>query len=318
MTATPPRVGVVGVVRRRQGLGEHIARWLLAAGAEVPAFIGSRVETLDEGRAVLAGHGVEARGYTSLAALLRAQPLDALVIASPPATHDQYLTEACEAGLAVLCEKPFVWGTGDDVARTEHHLAAFAAAGLPLWECVQWPLTLPSYRHLHPTVADAPVRHVEMWLSPTSGGAAMIADSLSHPLSLVQALTTPSGPIEGLCFSTVAQDAGRLEALFRVSTVEGGAVLRVRLARKREQPRPAGYALNGMAAERRVRMEDYALSFEHDGRTVPIPDPLAGLVAGFVAAVRDGAAGPDFVRGDAITWRMQALVDVVTGFARSG
>ncbi len=318
MTARAPRIGVVGVVRRRQGLGEHIARWLVAAGAEVPAFIGSRQETLDEGRTVLAGHGIQAAGYPSLASLLDDHPLDGLVIAAPPATHDGYLTEACAAGLPVLCEKPFVWGTEDDAVRTAHHVSTFAAAGLPLWECVQWPLTLPAYRQLHPTVRDAPVRHVEMWLSPTSGGAGMIADSMSHPLSLVQALMAPSGPIEGLCFSTVAQDAGRLEALFRVSTVEGGSVVRVRLARKREQPRPAGYALNGVSAERRVRMEDYALSFEHDGRTVPVPDPLAGLVAGFVAAVRGEAAGPEFARGESITWRMQALMDVVDGFARSG
>ena len=151
----------------------------------------------------------------------------------------------------------------------------------------------------------------------------MLIDSMSHPLSLVQALVEPNGPIAGLAFSTADREAGRLAASFRVPTEGGGTVVRVRLSSHPRQPRPAGYAVNGLTAERRVRMEDYALTFEHGARSVPVEDPLGVLVAAFVAAVGPATemrgaetsdGGPEWVRGEAITWRMQALADIVAGF----
>ncbi len=98
-----PRVAVAGVVRRRQGIGEYLARYVVRHGGSVPAFLGSRPESLEDGRAVLAGHGIGARGFTDLASLLAQCPVDALIIASPAATHVAYLDAARDAGLHVLC-----------------------------------------------------------------------------------------------------------------------------------------------------------------------------------------------------------------------
>ena len=310
------RVAVAGVVRRRQGIGEHLARFA-ARDADVVAFLGSRAATLDEGRAVLARHGIDARGFTDLAELLRTCPVDALVIASPAGTHLDPLEAARDAGVHVLCEKPLVHGGPDDAAVTERLVAGFAERGLVLWENCQWPFTLPAYDALHPGARERPLKHFEMWLSPMAGGgASMLRECMSHPLSLLQVLAEPDGAISGLLFSSRDARADALEVSFRYPCGGAGAAVRVRLAACPEQPRPAGFAVNGLRAERRVRLADYALSFRHGPREVPVPDPTPALVLAFLAAVRGGGEAARGVSGHAVSWRARALAEIVAGFER--
>jgi len=313
-----PRVAVAGVVRRRQGIGEHLARFVPVHGGEVPAFLGSRPASLEEGRNVLAGHGIEAAGFCDLRELHAQAPIDALIIASPVATHAAYLDTALDLGLHVLCEKPLMGDTEDDAAATAKTVAAFEERGLLLWENVQWPFTLAAYRELLPAVADSPLRQFSMRLSPRAGGAAhMLRECMSHPLSLLQAVAPPtSDELRGLLFSSSNPDAERLEVSFRHPGGERGVAVRVELVACPEQPRPASYGLNGAVAERSVRMDDYAISFRHGDRSVPVPDPTSSLVGAFIAALR-GEAAPDLpVSGPAVSWRAKALAEIVAGFAR--
>ncbi|HZL98607.1 MAG TPA: hypothetical protein VFD43_00015, partial [Planctomycetota bacterium] len=58
-----------------------------------------------------------------------------------------------------------------------------------------------------------------------------------------------------------------------------------------EQPRPAGYALDGRWADREVRLPAYAMTLvarESPPRAVPLDDPLDAHVAGFVAGIAAG------------------------------
>jgi len=312
------RVAVAGVVRRRQGIGEHLARFVAAHGGDVRAFLGSRPETLAEGHDVLARHGIAAQGYCDLRELQARTPVDALVIAAPVGTHAAYLEQALELGLHVLAEKPLVGVTAQDAARTERVVASFAERGLILWENVQWPFTLAAYRELHPAVMSAPLRQFAMRLSPREGGAMhMLQECISHPLSLLQAVAPPTGDeLRGLAFSTSDPAAERLEVSFRHPGGERGVAVRIELEACPEQPRPARYEFNGAPADRQVRMEDYALTFRHAGRSVPVPDPTSALVAAFLEAVRGGSACDQPVSGPAVSWRARALAEIVAGFAR--
>lgn len=313
-----PRVAVAGVVRRRQGIGEHLARFVVRHGGSVPAFLGSRPGSLEDGRAVLARHGIASRGFTDLSELLATCPVDALVIASPARTHLPLLRAARDAGLHVLCEKPLVADVADAPGVAGTLTEEFAARGLLLWENVQWPFTLGAYRALHPAGTDAPLRHFAMRLSPMEGGAVhMLRECVSHPLSVLQALAPPSAAgVQGLMFSTRDPAADRIEVSFRYPGGASGVAVRVTLAAVREQPRPASYALNGLTAERRVRLPEYALTFEHGGRAVDVPDPTDALVAAFVASLR-GAPVPALpLSGPAVSWRARALEEIVTGFER--
>ena len=341
--AAPLRTAVVGVVRRRQGLGAYTARHLVAAGAEVVGFVASRAGTIPDGEASLAAQGVAAPGFTSLTELAAARRPDAVVVACPARHHEAYLREALRLGLHVLCEKPLVAGSADDAAVAGELVDAFRARGLLLVEQVQWPCTLGGYRALHPNAAQVPPRHFEMLLSPAGRGRSMLVDALSHPLSMVQALAEPTGDVEGLCFSvaspgfsiaspgfsvaspggtasgfsTRSAEAGRLRVAFRVPTAEAGVVVNVRLETHPSQPRPAGYGVNGLWATRRVRLPEYALSLRAEGqgpREVDLVDPLAALVAEFVAAATAGTVDDEalaFARGEAIRWRARTLASVL-------
>ncbi len=193
----------------------------------------------------------------------------------------------------------------------------YEARGLLLWENVQWPFTLESYRALHASSAGATLRHFTMRLSPVRGGPAqMLRECMSHPLSLLQALAPPHADgLAGLMFSTTDEDAARLDVSLRYPGGDGIAV-RVTLAAVAEQPRPAGYALNGLAVDRRVRLPEYALTFEHGGRAVDVPDPTDAIVAAFVGALRGEAAPALPLSGPAVSWRARALAEIVAGFER--
>lgn len=312
---SPLRVGLVGARRRRQGLGPYVARDLAAAGARVPCFLGIRSETLLETRAALREiAGVEPTPYLDLARMLEECPIDALAILSPAETHGRYLDAAADAGLHVLCEKPFVWGEPHLVERTRGVLARFEAQGLQVWENCQWPWTLPGFEALHPGALERPPRRFEMELEPASRGLQSLADTLPHALSLLQRLV-PGGDarVEDVRFSTREPDADELTIRFRYRTGSHACDAAVRLRHREAPPRHAAYALDGRRAARLVSPSDYRLSFADSDRSVPIDDPLTGLVADFVAALC-GAEDvvPPPVRH--IQERMQHLVALANAF----
>lgn len=329
---TAPRVGIVGVRKLRQGLGIHFARWLVAAGAQVPAFIGRTPESIDEGRRLLLARGIDARGFTSLDALLAAEPIEALVIASPAPTHFEWLGRALGAELHVLCEKPFVWGDPEAVLAVHTTVYEFMRRGLVLHEHCQWPYTLPAFRALYPGALDEPLRTLEMELSPGSRGEAMLVDVLSHPVSLLQELlagaavwSAPGGPRLGpVRFSTRDPHAGRMEVVAGLGDAAGARVaeMTVRMTHTPSQPRPAAYVVNGRRADRRIRLPEYEMSFTDGAREVPVVDPMRLAVADFVRAVVEARLPPsqrpnlerDVRRLHDIPVRMRFVAGIVSAF----
>ena len=185
-----PRVAIVGVRRVRTGLGPFFAKHLVAAGAEVPAFIASRKETIEDGRWALRNVGVDAQGFAALDALLAAHPtVSALVIASPHETHRRWLDEAIARGLHVLCEKPFVWGDPSPAWETARLIDLAAQRGIVLFENCPWTYALPAFDALHPSAREGGLRTVAIEMAPSSSEPhKMVVDAMSHPLSVLQAL----------------------------------------------------------------------------------------------------------------------------------
>lgn len=290
---TAARLAIVGPRRVRQGLGPFVARELEAAGAEVTSFLCSRPESVPVAADELQGLGcVTARGYHDLEELFRSEALDALAILSPPETHGHYLEAALERGLHVFCEKPLVWGESRPGERAKTLAAGFEAAGLLLIENSQWPETLAGFEALHPGVLKEAPSRFHMRLSPSSMGVDMLVDSLSHPLSLLQAWCS---------LSSDSTEADRVEnASFKQGESEGEPAVwltfgfcrghirvaaEIELVRQVQQPRRACFALNGRLAERLVDMSDYSMLFADGDRRVALEDPLALRVARFVEAL---------------------------------
>jgi len=298
----PLRVGLVGGRRARQGLGPFVARDLRAAGADVKAFVATSEATCAEATEQLArSAGVRPRPYLEVAAMLEAEPLDALAICSPHEAHAGTLELALDRGLHTLCEKPLVWGK-DAPERCARLTQAFANAGLVLFENCQWPYALPAFARLHPGVLDAPPRRFEMLLEPASRGADMLGDSLPHPLSLLQQLAPADAPrIEAIRYDANSPDAIRLHLRFSY------------VAAELTHPRENRLVVDGHAARRRVA-PDYTLAFEDAGRSVPLDDPLTALVADFVALAGAGADPEAERRARGITARAALLERLVSAW----
>jgi predicted dehydrogenase len=306
---TPVRVGLIGARRARQGLGPFLARDLRAAGAEVPCFQVTSEESRAEADAQLQETaGVKARGYLDLATLLAEEPLDALVVSSPHEAHAEALEAAADAGLHVLCEKPLVWGMDDLAGSAAACVAAFEARDLQLWENCQWPWTLPALERLHPGATQAPPRRFAMRLQPAASGAKMLADSLPHPISLLQRLSPgPDPEVHDASFSSTAADAERVEVRFRYATAQAETDCAVELRPTRSHPREVAVGIDGREAMRRVSAPDYRLSFQDGERSVPLEDPMSELVSDFVASVRAGADPERATRHSAIVERSALL-----------
>jgi predicted dehydrogenase len=289
-------VGIVGARKAVQGIGAYVARAFRSAGCEVTGIVGTSPASIEAARNELrALHGIEAAGFTDVHALLAERRPDILAICSPTAVHRPALQAALAARVHVLCDKPLWWE--DETARTPPaELAAqvrrlargFADAGRLLELNAQWPVTLPAFHALHPHAAagaSAP-QSVEMLLSPITRGTAMVVDAAPHLISLLHAVAGP-GHVEE---ARVEGEDEALSLAFTWRHARGATRASLALRRCATQPRPAGYALDGCWAERRVSLPGYAMELVSEGRSVPLPDPLDAHVAAYVARVLSGAA----------------------------
>lgn len=315
--AAPLRVAVVGARRVRSGTGPFLALHAARAGAEVRGVIGTTPETAAAARDALAAHEVAARAACSVEPLLE-EGLDALIVASPAGTHGPWLDAALRHGLHVLCEKPLLAGpaggpqalaAGGAAAR---RLAAdFARGGQVLAEACQWPWTLVAFRVLHSSFDLAGARRFAMRLAPPRGGAAGWIESLSHPLSLLQAVVPGAAAVEEIRF----RQAGPEERLEFDWVAAGRRVAcAITLCPARAVPRAAEYAWDGRLCRRSVVEPGYRFFFDDgrwDGRRVPAEDPMRRLVEAFLARVRARAPqSPD----EALVRRQELLAQLLSAW----
>jgi scyllo-inositol 2-dehydrogenase (NADP+) len=138
------------------------------------------------------------RTYKDLAAMLAAEQLDAVVIATPSHLHAPMVRTALEAGVHVFCEKPFTLDDADGEALTalarERNLVTqvgyhnrFVAAFAELKRLIEAG-ALGEVTHV---VAEAygPVVLAPKggtWRSRRSSGGGCLYDYAAHPIDLVQ------------------------------------------------------------------------------------------------------------------------------------
>lgn len=299
-------IGIVGARRRRQGIGEHVATQFARCGAAVAAIAGTTSETVEAARRALEAKGIRVRGYTSVDAMLAAERLDVLAVCSPIPAHGAAVEAGLRAGLHVLCEKPMLFDPDLSVAAEVSRLArAFAERGRHLATVTQWPQTLGAFARLHPAADIARVQRFWMRLSPISTGWGMVVDSISHPLSMLRALVGP-GEVRDPAANWESDD--RVTLTFAYEHARGSVATSVRLARTAEQPRPAGYAIDGREARREVSLPDYSMHFTDGTRRVPVEDPLGLLVREFLDRL-DRGDPPDIAGLASDAAGLEAIVD---------
>ncbi|MEZ6004063.1 MAG: Gfo/Idh/MocA family oxidoreductase [Planctomycetota bacterium] len=285
------RVVIVGAGRTRQGLGPFVAKYLRAAGADVVGFVGHRAETLATTAAdlsALLGHACP--GSLDLAEIAAARQANAVAILCPAPHHSAYLEQAAHLGLHALCEKPLCIAGRDALGGVAAHVHAFRSRHLYLEENCQWPQVIPSLERLLPPGLLGQAQGFAMGLAPEGEGVSMAIDSLSHPLSVLQALCP--GPAQVLDPRVQGQGRpGPRQVHFTFATPVRRLECRVELAHTQERPRPAWLEFDGIRAQRLIRERDYAIFLRSGPAQVPVPDPLEAHLAGFVRTLEGVLAG---------------------------
>ncbi len=309
------RCGIVGAGRTRSGLGPFLARHLEVAGGAVVAVSGRDQQRAGHAAAALAkalGHDVSAHG--SVEDLLAAERLDALVVAAPVEVHLPALRACLQAGVPVLCEKPLV--TAEEHELVPGLIDGFRSGGRLLMENCQWPLVLPAFEALFPG-RDGPPREVRMRLSPSTTGRAMLESSLSHLLSVLQALV-PVDAETRCAGQRFAGTAGAVDGL-RVDweLLGSGPAVRchLELGYCAEPPRPAWIEIDGARMRREIDSTGgYRIGFVAGERKIWVDDPTAGLVYRFLASVREASSERNGIESDRIEQRARLFHEVILGF----
>jgi hypothetical protein len=303
------RIGLVGAGRSQQGLGPHLAAAFEEAGCRVTAVAGRDGNGARRGAIELAavlGHPVDAAA--DVAALAHA--VDALVIASPVPHHAQALDAALAAGVPCLCEKPLVgWR---EAAAGRARVATFVTRGLLLDENCQWPFVLPALFELFPQLRTQPPRRIAMRLSPVGRGPSMVEDSLSHVLSVVQALVPWSADavLAGITQDDAGADAEHNVVRFEMRAGYRQAGVELHLRQCPDQPRPAWIEVDGCRMERCIG-PGYTISFADGEREVKTADPLRQLVYRFAGLLTQRTRDRSTALAELVDVRLRLYADIL-------
>ena len=308
MTSLP--VGIVGAGRSRNGLGPFLATFLEHAGCRVAAVAGSSPARAEANAAALSerlGHDVSPCGDLDE---LCASGIAALVIASPPQHHLAALEAGASARLPVLCEKPLVHE--DHFASGTAVVSRFISSGLVLAENCHWPYVLPVLPELYGDVSFASARQLSLGLGAVTSGRALVQNTLSHLLSLAQAV----GRVDAdTIVDTVSCDRPSLSAPNVFRAYLRGPRLDLRLALHLDPspnpPRPAWLEIDGARVDRRTA-PGHTFFFSGNGREVPVSDPMQRLVFRFAESVCRPNPSCIAVEGEAVRQRLRLYRDILS------
>jgi len=280
---------IVGARRRKQGLGEFIAKYFHEQGAEVCGIVGTSSHSVeDTARHLQQQYGIATQGYTDLKPAIEQANPTVVVIASPTGMHHPHLVTVAASGISCLCEKPLFWDDGRpvDPNEVERLVDRFCGEGQLLQLVTQWPETLDEYYSLYPEVKGQPVERFEMLMGPAASGINMAIDALPHVLSMVHCLTD-FGEVQNP--RAAAKNSEHLTVLFDYRHAAGCLAVTVDLVQTPESPRPAGYAINGHAVRRSIQLPEYQMMFTGEsGKQVELVDPLKKRVRNFLADIESG------------------------------
>jgi hypothetical protein len=281
---TPLPAGIIGAGRSRNGLGPFLATCFERAGCRVTAVAGRSPARAEANAAALGGRlGHDVRPCRDLGELC-ASGIAALVIASPPEYHLAALEAGASADLPVFCEKPLVHE--DHFVPGTEAVARFVGSGLLLTENSHWPFVVPVVHELYGDRSFGSVRQLSLGLGSVTSGRALVQNTLSHLISLAQAV----GHVDAdTTADEVSLDRPRLAAPNVIRIRLHGPRLDLRLALHLEPcpnpPRPAWLEIDGARVDRRIA-PGYVFRFSGNGREVAVADPMQQLVCRFAELLR--------------------------------
>jgi hypothetical protein len=277
------KVSVIGAGKRRNGIGEYIAKYFHENGARVTAVLGKTEESSKQASLSLTKYGIEAHPYTDFFKMVGNEMPDAVVIASPSSTHYDYLLKCIDSALNVFCEKPFVLCETDEMERrVEEILTKANEKGLIVAMNSQWPFSIPSYETICGKIEVQKINHFLINLSPGVRGREMIPVSVPHALSLLYHVFGP-GKIQRLSFES--DEARKMTIHFEYLFDHSKCEVFINLTTQEKQPRDLSFGFNDRMVSRNLDLNQYAIYFNYRGLRVRISDPLELSVQNFIEAL---------------------------------
>jgi hypothetical protein len=177
---------------------------------------------------------------------------------------------------------------------------------------------LPTLRALHPAALRTPPRSVAMGLSPMAPGPSMVEFSLSHVLSVVQALADL--PHDARPSRVRQSDGGPAAAhnvvAFTLPARSGPVDVELHLDVCPTQPRPAWLSVDGCRMDRRIG-PGYRITFAApDGREVPCEDPLLRFVYGLRPLLQQATSERTLAFVDAVALRLRLFAGILDALGR--
>jgi predicted dehydrogenase len=298
------RVGLIGAgaIARR-----HVAVLAARPDCDVVA-----VCDVDRARAEALAPGAAA--YGSWQELLE-QPLDAVFVCTPPATHAEPAIAALRRGLAVYLEKPLARAAADGEAIVAAWRESWAVCAVGY----QW-RSLEMLRRVRDELAGAaPGMLISRSVGPTEPGRAaswfgdpaasggILFELGSHDIDLQQALAGPAESVQALAGRGLGTGDGALDDAVAVLVRYAGGGLGVISVAWTEQQEPPIYELDVLAPDLALHLAldpGFRLQGRAHGATVDqeeATDPRTSAVTGFLdAAQRRDPAGVACTPEDAL------------------
>lgn len=279
------KVAVIGALRRNNGIGPYMCRYLHLCGARVEAVLARSEAGAGEAASLLGNYGITASPFHDFDEMISAVSPDAVVIASPTSTHRYYVELCCDAGVSFLCDKPFVSPHEEDAMGFVGSVISQARKrGVTVAMNSQWPFSIPFYERLCGRLDPQGPRTFYMRLSPGVVGRDMIPDSLPHALSMLYCVAG-SGRVRDVYFE---KGTDTLFVSFVYKGERAAVQARIELRFEASQPRTFAYGFDGRIATRRIDTDSYAMFLSSLGREIGIPDPLELSMRDFVQALAQG------------------------------
>ena len=278
------RIGVIGARKNISGIGEYFVKFFEECGAKIECIMGSTEESARETSNYLnKKYNVNTRHYSNITQMLENEYLDIVAICSPSRTHYQYLMQCLNAGVSVLCEKPFIWGEKLDLIReTESIINLAKKKNLQLGMNCQWTFTLDCYQNLCGRIIPENIDEFYMYMSPPVKGEEMIPDSLPHIISML-CFVLGDGRTENISFK-LSKDQSYLNMSFNYLSKFGCCSTGIELKQADIQPRRFGYGFNGKIVDRMIDITDYEISFKYNDNKIQIEDPLKSSLSNFLSS----------------------------------
>ncbi|HMK51952.1 MAG TPA: Gfo/Idh/MocA family oxidoreductase [Thermodesulfobacteriota bacterium] len=277
------KISIIGAGRARNGIGEYIGKYFHQLGGRVTSVLGTTEKTSHQASLALRKYGIEARPYTDFEEMVGREKPDAVTIASPSATHYEYLLKSLDSGLHIFCEKPFIWDDHADILeRVEDVLKRASQKKLTVAMNSQWPFSKEAYERLCGKLELRKSNAFFIRMSPFSPGKAMIPESLPHPLSLLYCLLRP-GKIGDVSFESRGE--GEMDIRFTYLFETKACDVAVRLVHQKTPPRKFSFGFNDKIVVRNLDLQNYEIYFNYKDKKLMILDPLELSVKNFMEAV---------------------------------